>query len=197
MALSKWTGRITGWLVVLALILVSAILLLRQRSRADIAQGQTHGSITVESSSFASGDPIPRRFTCDGGSQSPEIHWPAPQTGTKSLAVVMEDLDAPFGFVHWLVYNIPAEARGLAEGASSQAALPHGAVQGINSLDTLAYFGPCPPGAKPHHYAFRLYALDVPLDLPPGRTKQQLAEAVKEHVLAEGQITGSYVRGSQ
>ena len=151
----------------------------------------------VETSSFSSGDNIPKRFTCDGAGLSPEIHWPSPPTGTRSLAIVMDDPDAPLGFVHWLVYDIPVETRAIAEGASSQSGLPHGAVEGINSSDTAGYAGPCPPGTKPHHYVFRLYALDVPLDLPSGRTKDQLAAAVKDHVLAEGQITGLYGRGSQ
>jgi Raf kinase inhibitor-like YbhB/YbcL family protein len=196
MAFSKWTRRITLLLVVLALILVGALLVIRRHSRADIAQGQIHPSITVETSSFLNGDNIPERFTCDGAGLSPEIHWLSPPSGARSLAIVMDDPDAPLGFVHWLVYDIPVDARDIAEGASSQAGLPHGAVEGINSSDTVGYTGPCPPGAKPHHYVFRLYALDVPLDLPPGRTKEQLAAAVKDHVLAEGQITGLYGRGS-
>ena len=89
------------------------------------------------------------------------------------------------------------QAHEITEGASSQAGLPHGAVEGINSADSVGYTGPCPPGAKPHHYVFRLYALDVPLNLPSGKNKEQLAAAVKDHVLAEGQITGLYSRGAQ
>jgi Raf kinase inhibitor-like YbhB/YbcL family protein len=196
-ALSKWTWRITLCLVILGLIPVGAFLLLRRHRRADIAQGQIHRSIAVETSSFLSGDNIPKRFTCGGTDLSPEIHWPSPPSGTRSLAIVMDDPDSPFGYVHWLVYDIPVEAHGIAEGASSQAGLPLGAVEGINSYHTVGYIGPCPPGAKPHHYILRLYALDVPLGLPPGRTKAQLAAAVKDHVLAEGQITGLYGRGSQ
>ena len=197
MAFSKWTRRIALGLVILALILVGALLLFRQHGRADIAQGQTQSSITVETSSFSSGNNIPARFTCDSAGLSPEIHWPSPPSGTRSLAIVMDDPDAPLGFVHWLVYDIPVEAHEITEGASSQAGLPHGAVEGINSADSVGYTGPCPPGAKPHHYVFRLYALDVPLNLPSGKNKEQLAAAVKDHVLAEGQITGLYSRGAQ
>jgi Raf kinase inhibitor-like YbhB/YbcL family protein len=110
----------------------------------------------------------------------------------------MDDPAAPLGFVHWLVYDILVEAHEIAEGASSQVGLPDGAVEGINSSDAVGYTGPCPPGAKPHHHVFRLYALDVPLDLPSGKNKEQLAAAaVKDHVLAEGQITGLYSRGTQ
>jgi Raf kinase inhibitor-like YbhB/YbcL family protein len=197
MAFSNWTRRITLCLVILALILVGALLLLRRHGRADIAHGQTQRSITVETSSFSSDNNIPTRFTCDGAGLSPEIHWPSPPSGARSLAIVMDDPDAPLGFVHWLVYDIPVDAQEIAEGASSQAALPHGAVEGINSSDAIAYTGPCPPGAKPHHYVFRLYVLDVPLDLRSGKNKEQLAAAVKDHVLAEGKLTGLYARGSQ
>jgi len=197
MALSKWTRRIAACLVILALILVGAILLLRQRGHTDIAQGQIQRSITVETLSFSSGAKLPKRFSCDGAGLSPEIHWPSPPTGTRSLAIVMDDPDSPFGFVHWLVYDIPVEAHGISEGASSQAGLPPGAVEGINSSGTPGYTGPCPPGAKPHHYVFRLYALDLPIGLPSGKNKGQLAAAVKDHVLAEGEITALYGRESQ
>jgi Raf kinase inhibitor-like YbhB/YbcL family protein len=195
MASGSWTRRITLILTLLAVVAAGVFLLLRRHGRADIAQGQTLRSIAVETSSFTGGGDIPVQFTCDGAGLSPEIHWPSATPGTKSLALVMDDRDAPLGFVHWIVYDIPAEVHKLAEGVSSQAGLPQGAVEGINSGGTAGYTGPCPPGTKPHHYIFRLYALDVPLDLPPGRNKEQLAEAVKDHVLAEGRLTGVYARG--
>jgi Raf kinase inhibitor-like YbhB/YbcL family protein len=196
MALSKWAWRIVLCLIILVLILAAAVLVIRRHGRADIAQGQTPGSITVETSSFSNGESIPKRFTCDGAGLSPEIHWASPPSDARSLAIVIDDPDSPFGFVHWLVYDIPVETHAIAEGASAQTGLPHGAAEGINSLNGLGYTAPCPPGTKPHHYVFRLYALDAPLDLPSGRTKDQLAAAVKDHVLAEGQITGLYGRGT-
>ncbi len=110
---------------------------------------------------------------------------------------MMDDSDALLGFVHWLVYDIPVDTSAIAEGASSQAGLPHAAAQGANGAGAIGYTGPCPPGTKPHHYALRLYALDVALNLPPGKTKEQLAAEVKGHVLAEGQMTGVYRRASQ
>ncbi len=197
MAFSKWTRRITLGFAVLALILVDAFLLLRRHERADIAQGPTQGSIIVDTLSFLSGGNIPARFTCDGAGTSPEIHWQFTPPGTRSLAIVMDDPDAPLGFVHWLVYDIPIDAHEIPEGASSQSALPHGAVEFINSSSSIGYTGPCPPGTKPHHYIFRLYAMDVPPDLPSGKNKEQLAAAVKNHVLAEGRLTGLYNRATQ
>ena len=198
MALRKWRWWIAIGVAVLAVFLLGmGILRARQRQRgADIADGQTPAPLGISSTSFSDGHAIPRRLTCDGAGLSPEIAWPLQAAGTRSFAIVMDDPDTPFGFVHWLVYDIPAGTRDIAEGASSQAKLPHGTAEGMNSLDNTGYFGPCPPAGKPHHYVLRLYALDADLGLPPGMTKKQLAAAVKGHVLAEGQMTGLYSRGA-
>lgn len=194
--LRKWTLWVAIGVVFLALLMLGILQVHRRHGRADIADGQTLAPLGISSSSFASGDAIPRRLTCDDAGLSPEIQLPQPPAGTRSFAIVMDDPDAS-GFVHWLAYNLPAGTREIAEGASNRAELPHGAAEGMNSLDKIGYFGPCPPGTKPHHYVLRLYALDTDLDLPPGATKKQLAAAVKGHVLAEGQMTGHYVRGNE
>ena len=196
--LRKWTLWVAIGVVVLAVLLLGAIRVHRRHgARADIADGQTPAPLGISSSSFASGDAIPRRFTCDDAGLSPEIQLPQPPAGTRSFVIVMDDPDALFGFVHWLVFNIPADTREITEGASNRVELPHGATEGKNSLGNVGYFGPCPPGTKPHHYVLRLYALDTELELPPEATKKQLAAAVKGHVLAEGQMIGHYVRGSE
>jgi hypothetical protein len=166
----------------------------RQRS-GDIADGQPHASLSFSSSSFADGGNILKRLSCDGAALSPEIQWSSPPAAARSFVLVMDD--PAFGFVHWFLYNIPADTREIAEGASTQSTLPHGAAEGTNDTDKIGYFGPCPPGTSQHRYVFRLYALDTGLDLPPGKTKRELASAVKGHVLAEGQMTGLYGRGSQ
>lgn len=175
---------------------LAAIRFHRLRADADISDGQKAPSITISSSSFVDGSRIPQRFTCDGEGLSPEIQLPLPPAGTKGFALVMDDPDAS-GFVHWLVYNIPIDTRDIPEGASSRLKLPAGAVEGTNSLNKVGYFGPCPPGTKAHHYIFRLYALDVDLDLPAGQTKKQLAAAVEGHMLGEGQMTGLYTRAGR
>lgn len=107
----------------------------------------------------------------------------------------MEDTDAPFGFVHWLVYNIPVDTRDLAEGASPTK-LPPGAAEGINGYGSKGYLGQCPPAGK-HHYFFRLYALDMNPNLPAGKTKQKVGAVVKGHVIAEGKMVGIYSRMSK
>ena len=186
-----WAVIVVAFLAVFSLGLIRAH---QRRADADIADGQKAASITISSSNFADGDRIPKKFTCDGDGLSPDIKLPLQPAGTKGFALVMDDPDAG-GFVHWLVYNIPTSTRDISEGASSRLQLPAGSEEGTNSLNKVGYFGPCPPNSKPHHYIFRLYALDVDLDLPAGQTKKQLAAAVEGHVLAEGQMTGLYTRG--
>jgi Raf kinase inhibitor-like YbhB/YbcL family protein len=182
-----------GVALMAGLLLIST---LRARWRADLADGQTHAWFDVSSSSFANGNRIPARLTCRGANLSPAVEFSARPVGTKSFAIVMDDSDSPFGYVHWIVYNIPGDAGEVAEGASSQRKLPAGASEGLGSADTNGYGGPCPPGNRTHRYLIRVYALDLGASLSPGMTKQQLAAAVKGHVLAEGQLTGLYGGGN-
>ena len=167
-----------------------------RQAPGDLAEGQTPASISVRSSSFADGNSIPQKFTCDGAGISPDIQLPQPPSGTRSFLLVMDDTDAS-GFVHWLLYNIPADTRDIPEAASSPNRLPAGVTEGENSLNNTGYFGPCPPGSNPHHYVFRLYALDANLNLPAGQTKRQVGAAVKGHVLAAGSLSGLYTRANR
>jgi Raf kinase inhibitor-like YbhB/YbcL family protein len=160
-------------------------------------QGQARSRLQVSSVSFSDGGTIPSRYTCVGEDVSPALHWSHPPPGTKSFAVVMDDPDAPVDFTHWIAYNIPPGVLGLAEGASAQAAMPHGSAEGTNDFRRFGYAGPCPPPGKPHHYLLRLYALDIRLDSPPGATRKQLDSAIERHIVAEGQIIGIYQRASQ
>jgi Raf kinase inhibitor-like YbhB/YbcL family protein len=173
-------------------LLLSVRFILRERGRADIAEGQTRTSLNVSSSSFSNGALIPVRLTCEGDNLSPAVEFSSPPTGTRSIAIVMDDADSPFGFVHWLVYGIPSGVNAIAEGASSQKKLPSGAAEGLSYAAISAYAGPCPPGKETHRYVIRVYALGTSVSLPPGITKQQLAAAVRGQVLAEGQWTGMY-----
>lgn len=158
------------------------------------AEGQVRATLQIQSSSFANGGAMPRRYTCDGANDSPGLQWPGAPRGTKSLALVMNDPDALIDFTHWLVYNIPPSARGLAEGASARGAMPQGSGEGTNSFGRFGYGGPCPPDGELHHYVFRLYALDIRLELSPGAARDQVESAINQHVLAEGQIIGIYQR---
>ncbi len=150
----------------------------------------TLATLHVSSPAFQHGRSIPRRFSCEGEDVAPELRWDGAPEGTRSFALLVEDPDAPGGtFVHWVVYDLPAEVRGLGEGK-----LPSGARQGRNGFGKSHYGGPCPPPGPAHHYHFRLFALDRPLDLPAGATDAELRRAMEGHVLGTGELVGTFGR---
>jgi Raf kinase inhibitor-like YbhB/YbcL family protein len=152
-------------------------------------------SITVTSTAFQEGQRIPTRYTADGEDVSPPLAWAGVPDGTRSLALLAEDPDAPRGlWVHWVLFNLPAAARELKEGIPPDPTLPDGSVQGTNDFGKIGYGGPSPPPGKPHRYFFKLHALDAKLDLKPGATRKEVLDAVQGHVLAEGQLMGTYGR---
>lgn len=154
--------------------------------------GGEKASIKISSTVFQDGALIPRPYTCDGPDVSPSLAWQAVPAQARTLALICDDPDAPGRtWVHWVLYNLPADTKGLIENVPKQGALPGGGVQGTNDFHKLGYDGPCPPGGT-HRYYFKLYALDTELALEPGATKDQLLEAMKGHVLAEGQLMGKY-----
>jgi Raf kinase inhibitor-like YbhB/YbcL family protein len=177
---------------VLCCLLVS--ILLWQGSEP--VDGQVHAVSWVRSKSFSDGRAIPRQYTCDGADISPQLEWPAAPANTKSIAIVMDDPDAPIDFTHWLAWNIAPQVRELAEGASQQGTMPTGSLEGENDFGKRGYGGPCPPRGNPHHYFFKVYALDILLDLPGGATRKQVDAAMSGHILAQGQIIGTYQRVS-
>lgn len=149
-------------------------------------------SMEITSTAFQSGAPIPKQYTADGANQSPPLRWSEPPKGTQSFALICDDPDAPSGtWVHWVLFNLP-DHRELAAGG--WAPLPSGATQGKNSFNKIGYGGPDPPEGKLHHYLFKLYALDVTLNLPSGASKAQLVEAMEGHILARGELMGTYQR---
>ena len=148
------------------------------------------------SPAFANGSEIPMRYTCEGEDVSPPLHWTDPPEGTKSFALIVDDPDAPdpraprMVWVHWVVYDIPAEVRSLPENAS-RAGLPAGAREGLNDWKRTGYGGPCPPIGR-HRYFHKLYALDVALGDLGHPTKADLERAMAGHVLAEAVLMGTY-----
>lgn len=148
----------------------------------------------LESKSFKTGGPIPAAHTCDGPDTSPDLVWTDPPEGTTCFALVCDDPDAPAGtWVHWLVWNIPAASRRLADGIPRLPELPDGTRQGSNGSRRLGYGGPCPPSGT-HRYFFRIYALDRELDLPAGSARAALEQAISGHILAEAELMGTYRR---
>ena len=151
--------------------------------------------LTVSSSAFREGDVIPTEYTCEGQDVSPPLAWDEPPAGTQSLVLIVDDPDAPVGvFTHWVLFNIPSDSRDLPEALPTQAQLPSGAQQGKNDFGRLDYGGPCPPPGRSHRYRFTVYALDQPLELTAGASKKQVLDAIQGHILAQGQLTGTYQR---
>jgi Raf kinase inhibitor-like YbhB/YbcL family protein len=153
-------------------------------------------SMTLSSPSFGQGSEIPRRHTCEGENVSPALVWSGVPAGARTLVLIVDDPDAPdpaaprLTFVHWVVYNLPAAATGLPEGAEA-AVLPPGARAGSNDWRRTSYGGPCPPIGR-HRYFFKLYALDAALPEGGAATKAAVVEAMRGHVLAEAQLMGTY-----
>jgi len=151
-------------------------------------------TITIESSAFGEGGMISQQYTCDGKNVSPPLKWSEPPEETGSFALISDDPDAPAGtWVHWVVYNIPADVRELPENIPSTENLSDGTVQGITDFRSIGYGGPCPPSGT-HRYYFKVYALDAMLDLSSGASKQQLLAAMEGHILAQGELMGRYAR---
>ncbi|HUU41026.1 MAG TPA: YbhB/YbcL family Raf kinase inhibitor-like protein [Desulfatiglandales bacterium] len=150
--------------------------------------------IKVTSSAFSEGKMIPEKYTCDGEDISPPLAWTGVPEGTKSFALICDDPDAPMGtWVHWVLFDIPAEIRELSSNIPPLPVIKNGAKQGINDFRKYGYGGPCPPGGT-HRYYFKLYALDIEVDLVSGITKDQLLKAMEGHILAKGQLMGKYKR---
>jgi len=149
----------------------------------------------IKSTAFKDGEFVPLKHTCDGQDISPELSWSGIPGNTVSLALIMDDPDAPVRtFSHWVIFNIPPENSGLTEAVPVSPELPDGTRQGINDFGRFGYGGPCPPPGKPHHYNFNLYALDKKIELPAGTTRNKLLDAMKGHIIYQAKLTGIYKR---
>ena len=153
-------------------------------------------SLTLKSPAFTPSGTIPTKYTCDGDETSPPLEWSGVPDRALSLALVVDDPDAPDPaapkrrFVHWVLYNIPPDARGLSEGAA-RGKLPPGALEGANDFNKSGYGGPCPPIGR-HRYFFTLYALDTSLADVDSPTRGELEAAMKGHVLEKAEVVATY-----
>jgi len=165
-------------------ILILALCLVPGLSRA--------ADLVITSPAFEQGQPIPERFTCKGLEHSPALEWEGAPAGTISFALIVEDPDAPGGtWDHWVLFNIPGDSMGMPEDVPALPKLNDGSVHGNNSWPKLGYGGPCPPSGA-HRYFFRLYALDAMLPLKPGADKAAVQAAMDGHVLATGELLGTF-----
>jgi Raf kinase inhibitor-like YbhB/YbcL family protein len=180
--------------IVLAFLLVGCSYV-DQREGLSATEEANTMTIQLTSTVFTEGKPIPVLHTCDGDDVSPPLTWSNVPTGTKSLALITDDPDAPGRtWVHWVVYSIPPDATELPQGVPTTETLSNGAKQGTTDFGRVGYGGPCPPRGNPHRYFFKLYALDAELQLKNRATKQDVLNAIKGHILAEGQLMGTYQR---
>ncbi len=153
------------------------------------SEAQNMSTLTISSPAFKHNEHIPTKFTCDGADVSPQLLIGNVPAGTKSLALIIDDPDAPRGtWVHWVVWNISPDTKEIREGA-----VPSGALQGMNDFRQLDYGGPCPPSGT-HRYFFKLYALDTLLGLGGGASKANLERAMAGHTLARAELIGRYSR---
>ena len=161
--------------------------------------GSEQRSLKLTSKAFADGATIPAPYTCDGANVSPPLQWNAAPAAAKSLALVVDDPDAPGGtYTHWLVYNLPLDAKELNEATTALTTLPGNAQQGSNDFGNAGYGGPCPPpGDAPHRYHFTLYALNTTLDLPANPKRDQIRRAMLGHIIDQGELTGRYQRAKR
>jgi len=157
----------------------------------------TKMAFKLSSPAFQENARIPARYTADGADVSPALSWEKPPQGTASLALIMDDPDAPRGtWVHWVLYDLPAARTDLPEGVAPQKTLPElgGARQGLNDFGKVGYGGPAPPHGPAHHYRFTLYALDAPLKLPERARKPDVEKAMQGHTLGQARLVGIYSR---
>ena len=152
-------------------------------------------TIKVSSDAFESGEQIPVEYTCKGSNVSPPLSWSDVPQGTKSIAIIMEDPDAPGGlFTHWILYNVPPEHRDLHSAVKKSPVLQDGSRHGLNNFGKMEYGGPCPPPGNPHRYFIRVSALDTTLTLRAPVTRKVIDDAMAGHVLAKGELMGKFRR---
>ncbi len=159
------------------------------------ASARAQSVISVQSAAFSQGGTIPNAYTCADADKSPPLKWAGVPERAKTLALICEDPDAPGGtFIHWVLYNLPGSVGELAENQPKTARLPQGGEQGVNDFGRIGYGGPCPPSGNPHHYHFRLIALDSALSLHAGASGAEVRSAARGHEVANGELVGTFAR---
>lgn len=183
------------WLRVFCVLILLAVAGCSKPKETQTTPGGIEMAISITSTAFTEGGTIPKKYTCDGENRSPDLSWNGVPSGVQSLALIADDPDAPSGtFVHWVLYNMPADLAGLPEGVPGTGTVQGIGTQGTNGARRTGYMGPCPPKGNPHRYYFKLYALDIKLNLKEGASKAHVEKAMQGHVLAQGQLMGKYGR---
>ena len=183
------------FLIIALLVLSSGCISDQPEQETQTEEETTIKQISISSDAFKTGTSLPVEYTCDGEDRSPALSWDTVPAGTQSIALIVDDPDAPGKtWVHWVIYNIPADSSGLPPSVPKNKTLDDGSLQGKNDFGRIGYNGPCPPPGNPHRYFFKVYALDTALSLKSGATKSQLEAAMSGHILAQGSMIGKYAR---
>ncbi len=152
-------------------------------------------ALNLKSKAFDNKEYIPQKYTCEGENVSPPLQWTDVPSKVKSFVLICDDPDAPMGvWVHWVIFNIPANITNLEEGVLPENSASEGIICGINDFGNIGYGGPCPPSGLAHRYFFKLYALDSLLSLKEGILKQQVLSAMDGHIIAQAELIGLFSR---
>ncbi len=180
--------------VLFLILIISFIISCNKNNRPKISDNQEEYMHTVNifSNSFKNNEKIPAKYTCQGEEASPQLHWDNIPENTKSIAIICDDPDAPAGtWIHWIIFNIPPEMNELTEKFPHDSIMDNGIKQGLNSSNFVGYQGPCPPSGE-HRYFFKIYALDIILDIGYNIHKEDLLSVIDSHVLGYGEMIGLY-----
>jgi Raf kinase inhibitor-like YbhB/YbcL family protein/uncharacterized protein (TIGR00297 family) len=191
---NDWVNTICSLTGALLAASFCSFLIFGTPSSSPIQGGSEMSKVIITSPAFAQGLPIPEKYTCSGENRSPELIWSDIPPATKSIALIMDDPDAPLGtFTHWVIYNLPPQSKGLQEN-TQEGKISGGGIQGLNSARKNGYMGPCPPSGKPHRYFFKIYATDLEPNLPENLTVDKLTSQLAGHTLAAGEWMGTFKR---
>ena len=183
------------FLILVLLVLISGCIASEPDEETLIEEDMNMDAISISSDVFENGGMLSSEYTCDGSDVSPGLSWNGIPAGTQSIALIADDPDAPGKtWVHWVIYNIPANSTDLPAAVPKNKTLDDGSLQGKNDFGRIGYNGPCPPPGKSHRYFFKVYALDATLSLKSGATKSQVEAAMSGHILAQGEMVGKYGR---
>jgi Raf kinase inhibitor-like YbhB/YbcL family protein len=176
-------------------VFIISLVILTQSISLPSSFAKKKKKITLTSTAFINNGILPEKYTCEGDNVSPPLRWEGVPEKAKSIAITLDDPDAPkTRFTHWVIFNIPPEISELAENIPDDPTLEDGTVQGNNDFGLIGYDGPCPPSGSPHRYTFQIFALKKELNLKPGATKKQVLRKLRKKILARGKLIGVYER---